>query len=153
MPVLLPVTAFFLQIITFSKWAMLGSNQRPPPCKRSVTGFQRLLELIKCLQIGIFSLRGFHGCSLLFTWVGVKMVSTGVALSVPRRTPSSPMFSCSSSNNIRSRRADSSLDEVGRCLNRSRTTRTHGCSLQLPSGPRASRRWADPTHHLGQSVG
>src|SRR5918994_885802 len=55
--------------------------------------------------------------------------------------------------NIRSRRADSSWDEAGRCRNRSRTTRTRVCSPQLPSGPRSSRRWADPTHHLGQSAG
>jgi hypothetical protein len=63
------------------------------------------------------------------------------------------VFSCSSSKNTRSRRADSSWDEAGRCLNRSRTTRTRVCSPQLPSGPRSSRRWANPTHHLGQSVG
>jgi hypothetical protein len=24
---------FYLQNAAFSKWAMLGSNQRPPPCK------------------------------------------------------------------------------------------------------------------------
>jgi hypothetical protein len=29
----LPV--FYLQIAAFTKWAMLDSNQRPPPCKGS----------------------------------------------------------------------------------------------------------------------
>jgi hypothetical protein len=29
----LETIAFHLQRAAFSKWAMLGSNQRPPPCK------------------------------------------------------------------------------------------------------------------------
>jgi hypothetical protein len=48
--------------------------------------------------------------SPVFAWVGVKLVSTGVALPVPRRTASSFMFSCSPSKNIRSRRADFNWD-------------------------------------------
>ena len=32
----------------------------------------------KYLQISIFSLRDDRSCSLVFTWVGVKLVSTGV---------------------------------------------------------------------------
>jgi len=32
----------------------------------------------KHLQISIFSLGGCPGCSPLFVWVGVKLVSTGV---------------------------------------------------------------------------
>src|SRR5215217_2685362 len=32
-PALLMSIAFYLQNATFSKWAMLESNQRPPPCK------------------------------------------------------------------------------------------------------------------------
>jgi Transposase, Mutator family len=32
-PSLLSRAAFYLQNVAFSKWAMLGSNQRPPPCK------------------------------------------------------------------------------------------------------------------------
>jgi hypothetical protein len=37
-------------MLPFAKWAMLGSNQRPPPCKRSATVFWRLLEFAKFLQ-------------------------------------------------------------------------------------------------------
>src|SRR4051794_19534592 len=29
----------FLENATFAKWAMLGSNQRPPPCKCGCQGF------------------------------------------------------------------------------------------------------------------
>jgi hypothetical protein len=36
----------------------------------------------KYLQISIFSLRDDRGCSLMFTWVGVKLVSTAVGLEV-----------------------------------------------------------------------
>ncbi len=36
----------------------------------------------KYLQISIFSLRDDRGCSLVFTWVGVKLVSTAVGLEV-----------------------------------------------------------------------
>jgi hypothetical protein len=47
-------STFYLQNAAFSEWAMLGSNQRPPPCKRSATVFQRLLELAKSLQTAKF---------------------------------------------------------------------------------------------------
>jgi hypothetical protein len=52
----------------------------------------------------------------------------------------------------KSRRANSYRDEEGRCLNRSRTTRMCVCSAQLPSDLKSSQQWADPTHHLGQTV-
>jgi len=35
--VLMPL-AFSLQNAVFLEWAMLGSNQRPPPCKGDVRG-------------------------------------------------------------------------------------------------------------------
>src|SRR5918997_451020 len=151
-----PVVLFF-----YPKDDTPGSTKEACAFRDDHDGFGKLeAEVIgissdvqKFLQISILSLRGFHGCSLLFAQVGVKLVSTDVAISLPRRTPSWPMLSCSSSKNVGSRRADSSWDEAARCRNRSRTTRTRVCSPQLPSGPRSSRRWADPTHHLGQSVG
>jgi hypothetical protein len=31
--------AFHLQTAAFSKWAMLGSNQRPPPCKFHISRY------------------------------------------------------------------------------------------------------------------
>ncbi len=31
----------------------------------------------KLLQISMLSLKGYRGCSPLFAWVGVKLVSTG----------------------------------------------------------------------------
>jgi len=45
--------AFYLQNTTFLRWAMLDSNQRPPPCKRSAIVCRRLLEFSKYLQISI----------------------------------------------------------------------------------------------------
>ena len=33
LPIMLWRFVFYLQTSTFSKWAMLESNQRPPPCK------------------------------------------------------------------------------------------------------------------------
>ena len=51
----------------FSEWAMLGSNQRPLPCEVCTIVFQRFLELAKCLQITIFSLRQFSQDFRIFT--------------------------------------------------------------------------------------
>jgi hypothetical protein len=35
---LLAALKFYLQISDFFEWAMLGSNQRPPPCKGGPKG-------------------------------------------------------------------------------------------------------------------
>src|SRR3954469_25851742 len=35
-------SAFYLQITAFSEWAMVGSNQRPPPCKGGKECFRGL---------------------------------------------------------------------------------------------------------------
>ena len=43
-----------LQIGTSSKWAMLGSNQRPLPCEGSTMVCWRFLEFTKHLQIAKF---------------------------------------------------------------------------------------------------
>jgi hypothetical protein len=45
------------------------------------------------------------------------------------------------------------LPERGRRLNRSRTTRTRAYYARLPSDPRSSRRWADPTRLSGRAGG
>ena len=41
------------------------------------------VDVQKYLQISIFSVRDDRGCSLVFTWVGVKLVLTGADSSVP----------------------------------------------------------------------
>src|SRR5215208_4948458 len=53
-PDLLLALAFCLQNTIFSEWAMLGSNQRPPPCEGSTIACWRCLEIAKCLQIEVF---------------------------------------------------------------------------------------------------
>jgi hypothetical protein len=80
---------FFLQNSGFLRWAMLDSNQRPPPCKGDTITPWLFANVQKLLQISKFSLARYHGCSLLFTWVGVKLVSTGVD---PARTPTYPVI-------------------------------------------------------------
>jgi hypothetical protein len=42
----LSCAAFYLQSAAFSKWAMLGSNQRPPPCKLG-RGFPTTLSPVR----------------------------------------------------------------------------------------------------------
>ena len=70
---LLPST-FFLQTAVFTKWAMLGSNQRPLPCEgRSITSWL-FAGVHKYLQDAVFSSRRVRVCSLLFAWVGVLLV-------------------------------------------------------------------------------
>jgi hypothetical protein len=39
--------AFLLQKVTFNKWAMLGSNQRPLPCEVKSDGSQRFADVHK----------------------------------------------------------------------------------------------------------
>ena len=48
---------------------MLGSNQRPLPCEGSVIDCWRFLEIAKCLQMDVFSLRGFSQHFRIFTRV------------------------------------------------------------------------------------
>ena len=71
-----PQNTAVLQVI--SKWAMLDLNQRPPPCKGGLILSQVFTVVQKYLQISTFTRAGHRGCSLLFAWVGVKLVSTGV---------------------------------------------------------------------------
>jgi len=50
-------------------------------------------DVQKYPQISIFSLRDDRGCSLVFTWVGVKLVSTAVGLEVLAERGLGPVFS------------------------------------------------------------
>lgn len=68
--------AFYLQNASFSKWAMLGSNQRPPPCKGGLILSQVFNVVQKYLQNGGLVYSGRRTRSRLFAWVGVKLVST-----------------------------------------------------------------------------
>ena len=72
-PLLTPIKYCNLQ--EFSEWAMLDLNQRPPPCKGEFMLSQLFTGVQKYLEISTFTLAGHRGCSLLFTWVGVKLVS------------------------------------------------------------------------------
>jgi hypothetical protein len=46
----LSCAAFYLQSGAFSKWAMLGSNQRPPPCKGGLIVFQAFPQLFEQIR-------------------------------------------------------------------------------------------------------
>jgi hypothetical protein len=67
-------STFYLQNAAFSEWAMLGSNQRPPPCKRSAKVFRTFLEFTKFLQIAISSERPFSQDFRIFTWVAARLL-------------------------------------------------------------------------------
>jgi len=66
-----------LQNTGFSKWAMLGSNQRPLPYGVSTT-ISRLFGVVQnYLEIGIFILMAHRVCSSLFAWVAAPLLHTG----------------------------------------------------------------------------
>jgi hypothetical protein len=132
---------------------MLGSNQRPLPCEGRFTYLLLFADVQKYLQISMLSLVSCRRCSLLFAWVGVLIgVRLVSSLLVPLRTQLW-LYVCLEFAKKKSRRADSYQDEGGRYLNRSRTKRTRSGSSRLPSDPRSSRRWADPTHPSCRDAG
>jgi hypothetical protein len=70
---------FYLQNTAFPEWAMLGSNQRPPPCKLGqrfparfcpvgkrayISAFRRFLRHYFSALYGYVRLRLQHGCSI-----------------------------------------------------------------------------------------
>src|SRR5215203_6860416 len=59
---------------------MLGSNQRPPPCKRQNRMSWMFTAVQQTLQIGIFSICSCRVRSLMFRRVVVKLSSTVVEL-------------------------------------------------------------------------
>lgn len=71
---------FFLQNVDLYEWAMLGSNQRPPPCKGQNRTSGMFTFVQKVLQTSIF----FSCCSAerspLFTCVVVKLSSVDSAI-------------------------------------------------------------------------
>jgi hypothetical protein len=68
------ILTFFLQTTTFSKWAMLGSNQRPLPCEGRILLSAGFAVVQKHVQNGIFFVQPSRGCSPRFMWVGVLLV-------------------------------------------------------------------------------
>jgi hypothetical protein len=64
----------YLQNSTFCKWAMLGSNQRPPPCKGKSIMPQTFVVVQIFLQTDVFPLLNRCCCSALFMWIGVLTV-------------------------------------------------------------------------------
>src|SRR5215210_686180 len=70
-PALLSYPAFYLQSSTFSEWAMLDLNQRPPPCKGGLLTSQTFVVVQNSLQTDVFSLLNRCCCSPSFVWVGV----------------------------------------------------------------------------------
>jgi hypothetical protein len=64
------VKHIFLEVSDAEFEPLTSAVQSGVKVSRLFTGVQKLL------QISIFSLKNFRGCSLLFTWVGVKLVST-----------------------------------------------------------------------------
>ena len=65
----LSCAAFYLRSVAISKWAMLGSNQRPPPCKGRVILFSGLRRIVNCLQMSVFSGGHFSGVFSVFAQV------------------------------------------------------------------------------------
>ena len=56
----------------FLKWAMLESNQRPPPCKGELVISQTFVVVQIFLLTSTFSVLSCRLCSPLFVWVGVR---------------------------------------------------------------------------------
>jgi len=69
------VSTLYLQTRTFSEWAMLNLNQRPPPCKRQNHMFWMFTVVSEYLQIPAFLFYGRSAGSLLFRCVVVKSSS------------------------------------------------------------------------------
>jgi hypothetical protein len=65
---------FFRSLQDFSEWAMLGSNQRPPPCESRATACWGFPELSKCLQIAVFLLGRFSQHFSRFTRVAARLL-------------------------------------------------------------------------------
>jgi hypothetical protein len=59
---------------SFSKWAMLGSNQRPLPCEGKAITSWLFAGVRKYLQNSVFTSGSIRACSSLFVWVGVLLV-------------------------------------------------------------------------------
>jgi hypothetical protein len=52
--------AFYLRSVAFSKWAMLGSNQRPPPCKRDEKDCEALQWLAESAYLSRIPFTSLH---------------------------------------------------------------------------------------------
>ena len=72
-----PQICIFRLDMCFFGWTMLGSNQRPLPCEGSVIDCWRFLEIAKCLQMDVFSLRGFSQHFRIFTRVAARLLHAG----------------------------------------------------------------------------
>ncbi len=75
---------------TFSKWAMLESNQRPPPCKGDVASCTGVQGLANSLYLSRFS---STPCPSLWD-VATPVVSKGVRTSCSAGAPAWPCPSC-----------------------------------------------------------
>src|SRR5919112_2088838 len=53
---------------------MLGSNQRPPPCKGRVILFSSVQEIVNCLQMSVFSGGYFSGVFSIFAQVAARLL-------------------------------------------------------------------------------
>ena len=67
----LSVSTKYRYFQVFYKWAMLDSNQRPPPCKGEVIVSQTFAVVQISLQMSVFALLIVHLRPQLFAWVGV----------------------------------------------------------------------------------
>src|SRR5919112_5959183 len=53
---------------------MLGSNQRPPPCKGRVILFSSVQEIVNCLQMSVFSGGYSSGVFSIFAQVAARLL-------------------------------------------------------------------------------
>jgi hypothetical protein len=66
---------------------MLGSNQRPPPCKGGATLFQGFLQSTNFLQTGAFSVVRFSRFFSIFARVAARLLHMRCSQSRHRRQP------------------------------------------------------------------